>query len=352
MARIVYGLGASHSPMLTLEGKRWSERAADDMRNPSLNTSDGRFVSYEELARENGAPYGSVATEERFLQVERASQRALDRLAGEIEASAPDVVVIVGDDQQELFSAANMPAVSIYYGERVVMHPFEINERSPSWLGAVTKGYAMDAAHEFAGHPELALDLIRGLIERDVDVGVSARIDDPGKAGFGHAYGFIVERLFKGRAIPVVPVLLNTYYPPNQITARRCYDIGRALRASIEASVLDLQSRRCGQRRPEPFRRGRRPGPRGSRRPARKRRAGAAQNPAGGAQLRLFGDSQLDHGGGSGRRIEARLVRISPGAPHPGWDWNGRRVRVLELNQKRLTDCREEHVHATNHVSL
>ncbi|MGA7612192.1 MAG: hypothetical protein WCF49_18650, partial [Xanthobacteraceae bacterium] len=223
MARIVYGLGASHSPMLTLEGKRWSERAADDMRNPSLNTSDGRFVSYEELARENGAPYGSVATEERFLQVERASQRALDRLAAEIEASAPDVVVIVGDDQQELFSAANMPAVSIYYGERVVMHPFEINERSPSWLGAVTKGYAMDAAHEFAGHPELALDLIRGLIERDVDVGVSARIDDPSKAGFGHAYGFIVERLFKGRAIPVVPVLLNTYYPPNQITARRCY---------------------------------------------------------------------------------------------------------------------------------
>lgn len=241
MARIVYGLGASHSPMLTLEGKRWSERAADDMRNPSLNMSDGRFVSYEQLARENGAPYGSVATEERFLQVERASQRALDRLAGEIEASAPDVVVIVGDDQQELFSAANMPAVSIYYGERVVMHPFEINERSPSWLGAVTKGYAMDAAHEFAGHPELALDLIRGLIERDVDVGVSARIDDPGKAGFGHAYGFIVERLFKGRAIPVVPVLLNTYYPPNQITARRCYDIGRALRASIEASVLNLR---------------------------------------------------------------------------------------------------------------
>lgn len=149
--------------------------------------------------------------------------------------------MIVGDDQQELFSAANMPAVSIYYGERVVMHPFEINERSPSWLGAVTKGYAMDAAHEFAGHPELALDLIRGLIERDVDVGVSARIDDPSKAGFGHAYGFIVERLFKGRAIPVVPVLLNTYYPPNQITARRCYDIGRALRASIEASVLDLR---------------------------------------------------------------------------------------------------------------
>jgi hypothetical protein len=241
MARIVYGLGASHSPMLTLEGKRWSERAADDMRNPSLNTSDGRFVSYAELARENGAPYGDVATEERFLEVEAASQSALDRLADEIEASAPDVMVVVGDDQQELFSAANMPAVSVYYGERIVMHPFEINERSPSWLGAVTKGYAMDAAHAFPGHPELALDLIHGLIERDVDVGASARVDDPGKAGFGHAYGFVVERLFKGRPIPIVPILLNTYYPPNQITARRCYDIGSALRASIEASRLNLR---------------------------------------------------------------------------------------------------------------
>jgi hypothetical protein len=241
MARIVYALGASHSPMLTLEGKRWSERAADDMRNASLNTSDGRFLTYEQLARENGAPYGGVATEARFLEVEAASQRALDRIADELAAAAPDVMVIVGDDQQELFSHANMPAVSIFYGDKIVMHPFDITEKSPSWLGAVTKGYAMDAPHSFAGHPALALDLVRGLIERDVDIGVSERVEDPRKAGFGHAYGFLIERLFRGRVIPVVPVLVNTYYPPNQITARRCHDIGRALRAAIEASPLPLK---------------------------------------------------------------------------------------------------------------
>ena len=70
MAQIVYALAASHSPMLTLEGKRWSERAEDDRRNPSLNTSDGRYLSYDELARENGAPYGDLATEARFLEIE------------------------------------------------------------------------------------------------------------------------------------------------------------------------------------------------------------------------------------------------------------------------------------------
>jgi Catalytic LigB subunit of aromatic ring-opening dioxygenase len=241
MARIVYALGASHSPMLTLEGKRWSERAADDRRNPSLNTSDGRFLSYDELARENGAPYGDVATEANFLATEAASQRILDRIADELEVAAPDAVVIIGDDQQELFSHANMPAISIFYGDKIVMHPFDITEQSPSWLSAVSKGYAMDAPHSFAGHPALALDLVRGLIERDVDIGVSAKVEDPRKAGFGHAYGFLIERLFKGRAIPVVPVLINTYYPPNQLTARRCHDIGRALRAAIEASPLPLK---------------------------------------------------------------------------------------------------------------
>src|SRR5262245_37631882 len=105
MARIVYGFGASHTPMLTLEGKRWTERAADDMRNPALNTSDGRFISYDELARENGSPYTKIATEDRFLEIEAASQRALDRIAHELAEAAPDVLVIIGDDQEELFSA-------------------------------------------------------------------------------------------------------------------------------------------------------------------------------------------------------------------------------------------------------
>lgn len=241
MAKIVYGFGASHTPMLTLEGKRWNERAADDKRNPSLNTSDGRFISYDELVREIGEPYANVATEERFLEIEAASQRSLDRIAGELAEAAPDVLVIIGDDQEELFSAANMPAISVFYGDRITMHPFEITTASPPWLGTVSKGYAMDAAHEFAAHPALARDLIKGLIERDVDVGASARVENPGKAGFGHAYGFLIARLFETRPIPVVPILLNTYYPPNQMTARRCYDVGRALKAAVEASPLDLK---------------------------------------------------------------------------------------------------------------
>jgi hypothetical protein len=64
-----------------------------------------------------------------------------------------------------------------------------------------------------------------------------SQVDDPRKAGFGHAYGFIVKRMFRGRRIPVVPILLNTYFPPNVPSAARCHDIGKALRAVVEASA-------------------------------------------------------------------------------------------------------------------
>lgn len=32
-----------------------------------------------------------------------------------------------------------------------------------------------------------------------------------------------------------VPIFLNTYYPPNQPTVKRCYQLGRALRQAIES---------------------------------------------------------------------------------------------------------------------
>jgi Catalytic LigB subunit of aromatic ring-opening dioxygenase len=227
--------------MLTLEGKRWTERANDDLKNQRLNLSDGRFISYDELAKENGAPYGAIATEEKFLEIEAASQKALDKIADRLEKANPDVIIIVGDDQAELFSLANMPAMSIFYGEQILTHERHLTNQTPSWVSAVVKGYAMDAVHTFPGHPAFALELIRGLINRDVDVGAAAKVDDPLKAGFGHAYGFIIERLFKGRTIPVVPVLLNTYYPPNAPTARRCYDVGRALMDTIAASKSNLR---------------------------------------------------------------------------------------------------------------
>lgn len=241
MAKIVLGVGASHSPLMALEGRRWAERAADDRRNQRLNTPDGRYISYDQLAAETGSPWESEATEERFLALDAASQAALDRLADELEAARPDIVVIVGDDQGELFSPSGMPALGVFHGAEIVMHPREITPSTPAWRTAVAKGYAMDAPHVFPGQPDFAGAIITGLTEREFDVGAYSRVDEPEKLGFGHAYGFIIARLFKGRSIPVVPVLLNTYFPPNVPTPRRCYDLGRALSDVARAYPDDLR---------------------------------------------------------------------------------------------------------------
>lgn len=241
MARIVLGIGSSHTPLLTLPAEEWAHRAAADYANPQLNLSDGRLVTYGELQAEVGDRYEQAVSVEALRRKAELSQVALERLADALEAAAPDVVVIVGDDQEELFSAANQPAIAVFYGDQVATSDKFGADELPGWMRTVGEGYMMDEVHVLPGAPQLALDVIQGLLDRNVDVAASARVEDASKAGFGHAYGFIVNRLFRGRRIPVLPVLLNTYYPPNVPSASRCHDIGRALKGALEASAADLR---------------------------------------------------------------------------------------------------------------
>jgi len=241
MARIVLGIGSSHTPLLALPASEWTHRAAADYANPQLNLSDGRLLSYDELLTEVGALYDGQISDQELERKAALCQVALDRLADALEAAAPDVVIIVGDDQGELFGPANQPAIAVFHGDEVVTSDRFGADDVPDWMRAVGAGYMMDSIHTLPGAPVLALQVIQGLLDRDIDIAACARVEDPRKAGFGHAYGFIVKRLLRGRPVPVLPILLNTYYPPNVPSARRCHDIGRALRGAIEASPSDLK---------------------------------------------------------------------------------------------------------------
>ena len=234
MSEIVLGLATSHSPLLTFDVDNWIEKAVTDTKR-KLNMSDGRMISYEALKAERGEPY-EAETQKAYLEEQRRNcQASLDKLADALEEAAPDVVVVIGDDHAELFSLANMPAVSIFYGDTLLTLPFgEVQEHIPGWKQAALAAYAMDTVHEYPGAPELAMAAMEGLIQRHIDVGAAAEVKDPRVAGFGHAYGFVAERLFRGRSYPMLPVLLNTYFPPNVPTSARCYDIGKALREVLE----------------------------------------------------------------------------------------------------------------------
>ncbi len=84
----------------------------------------------------------------------------------------------------------------------------------------------------------LGRHMIEYLVESDFDIGRSNYLDpNRGRAGggIGHAFGYVYHRLMGERLIPTVPIMVNTYYPPNQPTPKRCYELGRAIRNAIEA---------------------------------------------------------------------------------------------------------------------
>ena len=56
-----------------------------------------------------------------------------------------------------------------------------------------------------------------------------------------HAFGFVFRRIMRDRPIPTVPVLINTFYPPNQPSVRRCYAFGKSILRAIQGWDSDLR---------------------------------------------------------------------------------------------------------------
>ncbi len=244
MAQLVLGMGMAHSPMVILEDTLWKDYAEQlDYTSSLLIDTTGTPVTYEQLVEQAGDRFAQQATPAVWKQQYAATRQAVARLAADVAAAHLDVLVIIGDDQLELFSYANMPALSIYYGDKlqsgIIPGRYRISEAI--WQ-RIAKGYAMDVHHEFASTPTFARELLESLIEQGFDVGGHKEVPATGESqGIGHAYGIMVTQLLADRPIPIVPVLVNTYYAPSQPTPSRCYDLGRALRQAIEQHPADLR---------------------------------------------------------------------------------------------------------------
>lgn len=242
MAEIVLGIGTSHSPILILEGEEWVNRSRDDRRNQSLYTLDGRKLSYDDLVVERGEPYLRESDPELFPAQARQAEAALDRLESILVEANPDIVLVIGDDQDELFGFDNMPAFAVYTGDEIVMKEMPLPHPRLTWTDKdFWAGYGMDMPHRFPGAPALARDMVKGLVRLGVDVSVSNSVPDPSRRAFGHAYGFIYQRLMKRLRVPMLPVLLNTYFPPNNPTSARCFQIGTAIGQALAASPIEAR---------------------------------------------------------------------------------------------------------------
>jgi hypothetical protein len=161
-----------------------------------------------------------------------AVDRAVKALGDELRRADPDVVVIFGDDQHEQFLDENLPMLAIYHGKQLEVAGRHARENPSAWKAFEESVWA-ETQPEYPAGWELAEHLIASLAEAEFDVARANRLREG--VGVGHAFAFLYRRLLPGSEVPVVPVMVNTYYPPNQPTPARCYALGQAVRRAVEA---------------------------------------------------------------------------------------------------------------------
>lgn len=238
MAKIVLGMGTSHGPMLSTPPEQWGARVPAD-KNNTHPFRDGTYTFDELCALRAGENLDQQITADVWKTRYDGCQRALAGLASVYEGVSPDVAVIIGNDQMEMIVEENMPAITVYWGETIENVPFteEQEKMMPPGIAIAAAGHHPSEPASYPGLPPLGRHLIESLIDNEFDVASSNSIPAgaPRSSGVAHAYGFVYRQIMKDDVIPNVPVILNTFYPPNQPTAKRCHDLGAALARAIEA---------------------------------------------------------------------------------------------------------------------
>lgn len=210
VSRLVGVINTAHSPFCYLEPEKWD--AVRARRKPYRDD----------------VPYEKATT-----QIEKADRimRGFSALRAKVAELRPDVLVIFGNDQEELYSFTNFPAIGVFVGE----------EFKGTTSSAGPRSMATEAPTDFQitqGHPALATWILSGLLNKGFDPAFMMKMpnDNPGMC---HAIMRPIESLTDG-TIPVVPVMLNVYYAP-QLTANRCLEIGRAVGTLINEYEEELR---------------------------------------------------------------------------------------------------------------
>jgi hypothetical protein len=232
MAQLVLGIGTSHTPMLNTPPGEWPRFYERDVKRSHLLDTDGNLTTYEAQLKRAPADIDAQIAPERMQARNDAVQAAISRLGDYLREAKLDALIVVGDDQDELYHPENMPGILVYYGKTIRNMPLA-PVANPDWgWRASSRWHEEKEPRDYPVDAKLARHLIDSLIDREFDIAASDRTP-PGE-GEGHAIGFVHRRIMKD-VVPIVPVCINTYYPPNQPTPRRCYKLGQAIRAAIES---------------------------------------------------------------------------------------------------------------------
>ncbi|TMK30239.1 MAG: extradiol ring-cleavage dioxygenase [Alphaproteobacteria bacterium] len=222
--------------MLNAPPEDWPRFYERDSKRTNLLDTEGRLTTYEKQLKHAPPGITDQITPERMRARHQAVEGAMARLGDFLREAKLDALIVVGDDQDELYHHDNMPGILVYYGETIANVPMK-PVPNPDWgWRAAARWYEEKTPRDYPVDAGLARHLIDELIDCEFDIAASDAT--PEGEGEGHAIGFVHKRIMH-EVVPIVPICINTYYPPNQPTPRRCYKLGQAIRAAVESYPED-----------------------------------------------------------------------------------------------------------------
>ena len=249
MAEIL-GLGVTHYPGLMYPDAQMSvflQRTLESPRVPEARKDPARWP--EPMRREWSTDRGAAAA----AQHRRRCVEAFRAVRKELDAFAPDFVVIWGDDQYENFREEIVPPFCVYATPALECRPFA-RKRSFTMPENVW-GEPAETVFTLKGHPAGARYLAGELITDHIDMPYAYAT----RYEFGLAHAFINTVLYldwdrTGFPYPVVPFHVNCYGsvviqrrgggadpvspepdPPGPPPAR-CFDVGAAAARALARS--------------------------------------------------------------------------------------------------------------------
>jgi hypothetical protein len=239
MGRLVAAFGTSHSTMLFSSVANWQSLFDHVDCKAPISDFEGVSRSFEELLKSAPADAAAQISPEVIAKRHETTSLSMDRVQSDILAAKLDALIVIGDDQREIFKDACRPAIGIYYGE-AIRNAAAPTTPADNWYFEDQRRRLEDGADRFYPcHAALGAHLISGLVERDFDItAVKALV---GEQFEGHAYSYVHRRNIADQIIPMVPVFLNTYFPPNQPSPQRCFELGLAIRDLIKTFPDDIR---------------------------------------------------------------------------------------------------------------
>jgi Catalytic LigB subunit of aromatic ring-opening dioxygenase len=235
MAKIVFGAGTSHTPMLLASDETLTRFVETDQKIKHRD-KEGRPVTYGDLLEKADPKLAHMVAPKDLVARQNVARDAAKRLRQVISAAKLDALIVLGDDQNESYLEDCRPTFAIYHGETIRNSNAQHTTYShfPEWYIKNRAGFfEAEKPRDYPVDAKLAAHLISALTEDDFDIASSKCLREG--EGEGHAMAYVHRHALDAeKPVPIVPVFLNTYFEPNRPWPKRCYRLGQSIKKAVE----------------------------------------------------------------------------------------------------------------------